>query len=406
MLRPFDPTKDRDATIRIWDEVGWLEFSSEEIVNRWVDAGRAMVAEVAGEAECLVCTAPGTVAYQNEALPASLFTGVTTSRVARKQGLALRVTARCVMEGVQDGAIVAALGMFEQGFYNQVGFGSGSYEIAVTLDPARLNVPGRHRTPERLTKGDSAVVHAARLARPAAHGNCTVFPEVGSWGPMNEGKGFGLGYRDKATGELTHHFWCKPRGEHGPYRIAWMVYHNREQFLELLSVIRSIGDQVRAIKIPEPADIQLQDMMQQPFKQIQISDKSGVAAGIDARAHFQYRICDLAACMARTHLPGERVTFNLELTDPIATHLPEDSAWRGIAGIYRVTLGPESESVVGHDAGLPTLHATVGAFTRLWLGVKPATGLSLTDDLSGPSDLLSQLDRLIRLPTPRNDWDY
>ena len=44
----------------------------------------------------------------------------------------------------------------------------------------------------------------------------------------------------------------------------------------------------------------------------------------------------------------------------------------------------------------PTLTATVNAFTRLWLGVRPATGLAVTDDLSGPPELLQQLDQLAR----------
>jgi hypothetical protein len=58
------------------------------------------------------------------------------------------------------------------------------------------------------------------------------------------------------------------------------------------------------------------------------------------------------------------------------------------------------------DTGLPTLIATVNAFTRLWLGVGPATGLSFTDDLDGPRDLLVQLDHALRLPDPHPDWDF
>jgi hypothetical protein len=69
-------------------------------------------------------------------------------------------------------------------------------------------------------------------------------------------------------------------------------------------------------------------------------------------------------------------------------------------------LGEYSSARRGTEAGLPTLRATVNAFTRLWLGVRPASGLAVTDQLDGPADLLARLDRLLRLPVPCPDWDY
>ncbi len=408
MHRTFDATRDREATRRIWREIGWLDpgVENDEVVDGWVDAGRALVADINGEAECLVCTAPGTLAHQSELLPGSMVTGVTTSLVARKQGLALKLTAAAVVQDVQEGAIVAALGMFDQGFYNRVGFGSGGYEHTVTFDPAQLSVKTCHRPPLRFTLADYEAIHAARLARPAIHGSCRVLPLIATQGPMKETKGFGLGYRDSDTGEITHHFWCKPKGERGPYRVVWIVYHNRDQFLELMSVIKSIGDQVRAFSIVEPAGIQLQDLMLQPFKQGQISGGSSYAAGIKSCASFQYRICDLAACMEKTSLGGQDVRFNLNLSDPIEGLLPPDSAWRGCGGNYIVTLGERCSAARGVDSRLATLQASVGAFTRLWLGVLPASGLALTDELDGPAELIQQLDRTIRLPVPLNDWYF
>jgi hypothetical protein len=71
-----------------------------------------------------------------------------------------------------------------------------------------------------------------------------------------------------------------------------------------------------------------------------------------------------------------------------------------------VTLGPSSGAEPGQDAALPTLSASVGAFTRLWMGVRPATSLAITDDLSGPRALLENLDWLLRLPAPKPDWDF
>ena len=56
--------------------------------------------------------------------------------------------------------------------------------------------------------------------------------------------------------------------------------------------------------------------------------------------------------------------------------------------------GPKS------NPDLPELKASVGAFTRLWLGVRPATGLVVTDDLHGSPELLAQLDQVVRVPVP------
>ena len=56
-FRPFDPEKDRKAAHRIWQEVGWLDISKEEqraAMDDYVDGGTALVADIDGEAECLV----------------------------------------------------------------------------------------------------------------------------------------------------------------------------------------------------------------------------------------------------------------------------------------------------------------------------------------------------------------
>src|SRR5438552_415142 len=115
ILRDYDLEKDREAAHRIWFETGWLEKGKEEVMTRFVAAGRALVAEIHGEAECLVLTMPGTVRYLTEDLPLGGVTSVTTSRVARKQGLASRLAAKAIAADVAEGALVSALGMFEQG---------------------------------------------------------------------------------------------------------------------------------------------------------------------------------------------------------------------------------------------------------------------------------------------------
>ena len=80
--------------------------------------------------------------------------------------------------------------------------------------------------------------------------------------------------------------------------------------------------------------------------------------------------------------------------------------WRGSTGEYVVTLGKSSGAERGSDESLPTLKTTVNAFTRLWLGVRPATALSYTDDLETPAELLEALNEVLRLPAPHPDWDF
>ena len=407
-FRRYDPERDREAAHRIWYETGWLKKGKEEIMDLFVECGRALVAELHEEPECLVMTAPGTMRYLDEELSMSCVTGVTTSRVARRRGLARQLAARAIAVDAAEGALVASLGMFEQGYYNRLGFGTGGYEHWVSFDPARLNVDVRPRVPRRITADDWALVHASRLARHRGHGACNLIPPEITRAEMRwADNGFGLGYCDGPNGELTHHIWCQTKNvEQGPYEIVWMSYQTADQFLELMALLKSLGDQVRLIKMREPQGIQLQDLIEQPFKQHQVSEGSKFASGIRAIAYWQMRICDLLGCLERTHLPMGPVRFNLRLTDPIERMLDDDAPWHGISGEYIVTLGPTSGAKRGRDDTLPTLTAPVGAFTRLWLGVRPATGLAITDELSGPMELLERLDRILCLPDPKPDWDF
>jgi hypothetical protein len=124
-------------------------------------------------------------------------------------------------------------------------------------------------------------------------------------------------------------------------------------------------------------------------------------------AYSQLRICDVPGCLERTSIPNcEPIRFNLELIDPIEALLDDRAGFRGVAGDYIVQLGEESYAHAGQESGLPLLTASVGAFTRLWMGVLPATGLALTEELNAPEDLLIRLDRNLRLPTPHFDWMY
>jgi hypothetical protein len=409
-FRNYDPNKDREAVHRIWREVGWLEKDEkmERAADVIIECSRALVAEINGEAECLVLTTPSTMRYLDRDLAFSAITSVTTSRVARKQGLASRLTALAVAADSSDGALVAGLGIFEQGYYNQLGFGSGGYEHWISFDPARLKVSAKARVPRRITSDDWEMVHASRLARLRGHGACSLNPSGATRSEMLWAKNnFGLGYCDGPNGELTHHFWCRAKEvEHGPYSIEWMSFQTPAQFLELMALIRNLGDQVRLVRMREPQGIQLQDVIEQPFKQRQVSDKSKFESSMRATAYWQMRTCNLLGCLERTHLRSGEVRFNLALTDPIERFLDESAPWHGAAGDYVVTLGLSSGAEPGKDDSLPTLTASVGAFTRLWLGVRPASGLAVTDELSGPPELLEKLDWTLRLPDPKPDWDF
>jgi hypothetical protein len=404
--RPYDPERDKEAAHRIHREVGWIDESEGDVMDVFVGSCAAMVAELDGEAECLVMTAPGDMRYLQEFLPFAGVMGVTTSRVARKQGLASGLTAHMIAAAAAAGAYVIGLGMFEQGFYNQFGLGTGGYVHWTSFDPAQLRVSERPRVPRRIGKEDWAAVHASLLARRRVHGSVS-FPNDGLTRAdmMMKGK-FGLGYFDGPEGELTHHVWCRARGEHGPYTVQWMSYQTHDQLLELMALLKSLGDQVHLVRMREPPGIQLQDLIAQPLKQRHITEKSPYEAVTKSLAYWQFRVCDLAGCLASTHLCGDPVRFTLNLRDPITKFLDEGAPWRGIGGEYTVTLGPESSAEIGANPALPCLDASVGAFSRLWLGVSPASGLAVTDELEGPAALLEDLDRVLRLPAPTFDWDF
>ena len=408
-IRHYDRDQDRQAVYRILREVGWVEPGKEHLLDPTLECGRALVADLEGSPECVVATAPGTMRYADAEIPFAEVTLVATSRVARRQGLARRTLAQALAADAADGAALARVCVFDQGFYNRVGFGPGSYEHTLAFDPAGLRIAAKPRVPRRLTADDVGLIHASRLARPRGHGGVN-YPavaltetDVGFWAD----KGFGLGYCDGSNGELTHHFWCSARDvESGPYHVSWMTFQSREQFHELMALIKGLADQVRLVTMREPPGIQFQDLLDRPLRQHQVTQGSRYENRMNVSSFWQVRILDLRKCLAHTRLCCGGVRFNLRLADPVEPFVGTGSDWRGVAGDYTVTLGATSGAERGSDPSLPTLTASVNAFSRLWLGVRPATGLAITDELSGPADLLSQLNRRLKLPEPRPDWDF
>lgn len=410
--RLYDPARDRDALHRIWGETGWLQRYGERYVDVHLAGSRTLVTDVRGNAECAVSTMPGTLRHLNSDIPMSCVTAVQTSRIARRKGLALRLASRAIADSLAEGAIVTVLGMFEQGYYNRIGFGTGSYVHRIGFDPAGIPIETPSRSPVRITSDDFEAVHQNRISAGRPHGACTILSPAFTHADMiaeAHRNAFGLGFREKTGGEFTHHVWISPHGniEHGPYFVEWSAWSTRAQFRELMGVLRMLGDQVPMIYMRETHGIQLQDLADRPITRRRLTEGTKYDAHIRALANWQLRINDLPACMQRTFLPSRQtLKFNLNVSDPIANYLEDDAPWRGVAGEYVISLGGKCSAEPGRDSKLPTLEATIGAFSRLWLGVRQASALAVTDDIKASPELLAQLDWQLCLPTPDVDWVF
>ena len=396
LIRPYEPS-DLSAVQRIWRECGWVESDDEaKLIEPFLADGDVTVA-VLDDAECAVSTHPGVISYVGTDLPLSVVSSVTTSLIGRKQGLAGATTAEALAISARAGAAVSLLGMFEQGFYDLLGFGSGPPSLHYRFDPAALKVPNPSRAPVRVGPDDVEEIHGAMQRRHRSHGGINLDSLDRLKAELNwETPHFGLGYRDD-DGRLSHFVWGKAKGESGPWRVDFIGYQSPNQLVELLSILKSIGDQVRAIDLMEPPQIQIQDLIRHPNRQRIVTQKTDFQTGGRANAWWQARILDLETCVAARHWEGLPVVFNLVLSDPIAD---SDVDWSGVGGEYVVDIAEESKVRSGLDPTLPTLNASVNALTRMWLGARPASSLAITDQLTGSSDLLSRLDEAFRLPEP------
>lgn len=408
--RDYNSRTDVKAVRRIWSECGWIEDLETEgiFVSEFFDAAEdALVATIDDEAECAVHSTNGTLRYQSETLSLGAITAVTTSRIARKLGFARELTARMLARQVAAGHEISALGMFDQGFYDKLGFGTGSYEQWIKFDPASLLVDRDFRAPKRLAVKDFEAMYYAMQNRYREHGGVTLDAKGFLKSELNlTDNGFGLGYFDGPNGSLSHFIWGSSKGEHGPFEISVRAYQNTDQLIELLALIKSMADQINLVELLEFGEFQLQDLLKQPFRERRATENARFSSLSVSMAYWQARILDLNACLAKTRLDTPTLRFNLNLSDPVAAELPEESNWRGIGGEYVVQLGESSYAEPGIDHQLPTLTASVNAFTRLWLGVRPASHLAKTTDLGAKPELLAKLDRTVRLPRPHLGWDF
>jgi hypothetical protein len=412
-IRPYDPDKDFAQTFRVFLECSWAQDTDEQrdAMRMLLEPDTTFVALLDGEVESVASNVLGEVYQLGRSLDLCVVGGVATSRVARRQQLATRVTAEALAHDVAvNGSLVAELGMFEQGFYDRLGFGTGAPIPWMWLDPGTIRVDAPRRAPVRLGMDDWMRVHESRLRRRPRHGACSITtPNHTRHDMMVLKQPFGLGFVDSSSGELTHHIWCVQEGAFsGPVEVRWMAWRTPEQFRELMALLGSLGEQTRLLKMAEPPGIQLQDLLHKPFQRMQSGWEGKFGTRTRYNAYTQLRICDLPGCLERTRLrSGESVTFHLTLTDPIEEHL-RDAPWRGIGGEYVVTLGPESHAEPGKSAaGLPAMRTSVNTFSRLWHGVRSPTALAHScADLEARADLLETLDRVLAMPTPLPDWDY
>ena len=93
------------------------------------------------------------------------------------------------------------------------------------------------------------------------------------------------------------------------------------------------------------------------------------------------------------------------MSDPVEPYLEEDN-WRGVGGDYVVSFGEVSQATSGTEAGLPTLCASVNAFSRLLFGIVSASSATLTDGVTAPNDLLRSLDAALVSPSAKLTWDF
>ncbi len=405
-IRAFELDRDLSAVKRIWREVGWVDKDNEKELDGFFGCGNTLLATLSGEAECSVHVSEGQIRMGSLELPLCAVTAVTTSRIARGHAFAQRLTARQLAWGFEQGAKVSALGMFDQGFYDKLGFGTGAYDHEVTFDPATLLVEHSVPTPSRLSCDDSAAMHAALCNRNKVNGSVSLSsPQLFRAGLGFESKGFGLGYYHGAV--LSHFMWLIPQGERGPYRVAYCAYQNTNQMMELFGLLKSLADQVYSVTMIEPAEIQLQSILSRPIRNAALTQRSKHAAQNRAIAWWQARILDVAACIASVQTK-QRTVFQLNVTDPLEKLLDTDSAsrWRGVAGSYIVELDEESGAEVGENDNLPQLNCSVNALSRLLMCVNNATSLAVTDDFVAPQELLMSLDVAIHGAMPKLGWDF
>ncbi|MCO4773107.1 MAG: sterol carrier protein domain-containing protein [Deltaproteobacteria bacterium] len=406
-MRPYNHKRDLAAVHAIWDEIGWLHDcqNGKKGMKRFLRETVGIVEESDGRIEGHVGIRDGLLLHEGRWLPFSMVATVTSSLVYRVGGFATRATAAAVADAAERGAAASGLGMFDQGFYDRLGFGTGAPDHRVSLDPRTLRVPRLTRRAKRYGLQDIDRIQACKMASRRGHG-ATVFEGGGDTeAEMRWYDGaYVLGFEDD-DGVLTHCFSGVRKEEAGPDRIKWMAWQSREQLIELLSLLKSMADSLYGVRIGDPPGVCLLDLVDRPFESAEKRAKGAYHQPALSTAWEQWRILDPRAAFAGVRAAGS-TALTISLTDPIEQHLAAGRPWRGLTGPWTLRLGDSSSMEKGALAGAPVLTASVNALSRWWLGVRPASHLALTDDFDADDGLIEELDRCWRPPPPRNDWEF
>lgn len=299
-IRAYDPDRDLADVQRVWREVGWItDDDQEKVLPPFLADAHAIVAEQDAHAECMVTIHDGSIRLDEVDLPVAVVSSVTTSLVGRRRGYARRMCAEQLVAAAERGAAVAILGMFDQGFYNKVGFGTGASMLRHQFDPALLTVPVPDRRPVRLSAEDAAEMHVANQRRLRAHGGVTIASSSFTEGELkwDDDPLVALGFRDDA-GELTHYLWGASKGEHGPWHVFGMIYRDTAQLLELLGLLRLVSDQIRSVSLPQPSEVMVNDVIDRPGRHRFVTRGAKNEARVANESWWQVRVLDLPAVVA------------------------------------------------------------------------------------------------------------
>lgn len=405
----YDPDKHFEDCLLTWKDAGWFEKGQEKAAGEFIDSGSALVGIHQGRAVALATSGRGTFKHFlfNDELQFCSINSVNVAFHGRKKGFAALLTAELLAQAAENGVACAGLGMFEQGFYDRLGFANMPYWKSVYLRPSEISLQGRTVSdPVRLNGDDWEEVHNSRTKRLRGHGSINLEPSS-TRAAFDFSPGcFVLGFRNERE-ELTHHvFFEKIRNEHGPVFTGWLCFRNSEQFRDLLLLIKNMGDQIDLIRISEPGGIQIQSLLNRPLASGRRTLNSG-AKRVETRAlsWTQCRILNLDKCIQGLVCPGGKCSFNLRLTDPVNSFLDKSFSWRGTGGDYAVKLSDSSDMAKGFIKGLPLLECSVNAFTKLWNGTTRATMLPYTEKISAPAELLEKIDESLFMPEPAYDWE-
>lgn len=147
----------------VWHDCGWSDKVEEcDLLDTFFKLGPSWVGIRDEAVQSVVHTAAATIRYQDADIPLQAVTGVTTGLQARRGGVAARTLAHAIAAGAANGAIVSALGIFDQGFYDRLGYGSLDIMRLIRFDPRDIRVDATHRAPLRFSEKDVDDIHAAR----------------------------------------------------------------------------------------------------------------------------------------------------------------------------------------------------------------------------------------------------